>query len=327
VSAQPVVLGVDFGGTKIAVGACDLDGRRLASTTVSADGDRGAGVTLHRGIDAARALLHELPAAELSAVGVATFGIPAADHVGLAPTIDGWDRLALRDELSAAFADVPVSVMTDVKAAALAEARWGTLVDSDPGLYLNLGTGLAAAVVIGGRVVHGRHGASGEIAYNLRSLDDVDVAIESRSLLEDHVSGRALAAFGQQLPGAPPDAVGVFALADAGDEAAGALVGAVLTELAFHVVNLATAIDPQRVTVGGGLVGSWSQLQPRLRRALDAGVPYPPELVLAHFPFDAPLVGALAVGVETLMGATNGQMASLRHWNGTTRPTEERTAP
>jgi glucokinase len=327
VSAMPVVLGVDFGGTKIAVGACDLDGRRLASTTLPADGSRGAGVTLHRGIDAARALLRELPAAELSAVGVATFGIPAADHIGLAPTIDGWDRLALHDELSAAFTDVPVSVMTDVKAAALAEARWGSLVDCDPGLYLNLGTGLAAAVVVGGRVVRGHHGASGEIGYNLRSRADVDVPIDARALLEDHVSGRAIAALGRELPGPPADAMGVFQLAEAGDAGAQAVVDAALTELAFHVVNLATAIDPQRVTVGGGLVGSWARLQPRLREALDAGVPYPPELVLAHFPFDAPLVGALAVGVETLMGATNGKIASLRHWNGTARPTEERTAP
>jgi glucokinase len=327
VSPLPVVLGVDFGGTKIAVGACDLDGRRLASSTLSADGDRGAGVTLRRGIDAARALLQELPDAELAAVGVATFGIPAADHIGLAPTIDGWDRLALHDELSAAFAGVPVSVMTDVKAAALAEARWGSLVDSDPGLYLNLGTGLAAAVVIGGQVVPGRHGASGEIGYNLRHREDVGVAIESRRLREDHVSGRALAAHGQSLPGEPSDALAVFGLAEAGDTAALAVVDELLTELAFHVVNLAIAIDPQRVTVGGGLVGSWSQLQPRLERALEAGVPYPPELVLAHFPFDAPLVGALAVGVETLLGGTNAAIASLRHWNGTARPTEERTAP
>jgi len=324
---MPVVLGVDFGGTKIAVGACDLDGRRLASCTLAAEGDRGADVTLRRGIDAAHTLLKDLPGAELWAVGVATFGIPAADHVGLAPTIDGWDRLALRDELSAAFTDVPVTVMTDVKAAALAEARWGSLVDVDPGLYLNLGTGLAAAVVVGGRVVHGRHGAAGEIAYNLRSQADVDVPTESRGLLEDHVSGRALAELGRGLPGAPLDALGVFGLAQAGDPAACAVVDGVLTELAFHVVNLTIAIDPQRVVVGGGLVGSWSQLAPRLRQALETGVPYPPELERATFPFDAPLVGALAVGVETVLGESHGQLVSLRNWNGTAGPTEMRAAP
>jgi glucokinase len=327
VSALPVVLGVDFGGTKIAVGACDLDGRRLASRTLPAEGDRGAGVTLRRGIEAARALLLELPDADLWAVGVATFGIPAADHVGLAPTIDGWDRLALRHELSAAFVDVPVSVMTDVKAAALAEARWGSLVDVDPGLYLNLGTGLAAAVVLDGQVLHGRHGASGEIAYNLRSQADLDTPIEARRLLEDQVSGRALADHGRNLTGGPVDALAVFELAEKGDQAARAILDEVLSELAFHVVNLAIAIDPERIVVGGGLVGSWEQLQPRLRRALEAGVPYPPELTLAAFPFDAPLVGALAVGVETVLGENHGQMSSLRHWNGTAASIEKRAAP
>jgi glucokinase len=327
VTARQVVLGLDFGGTKIGVGACGLDGRRLAASTIPAEGDRGARVTLGRGIDAAHALLADLPAAELVAVGVATFGIPHADHVGLAPTIEGWDRLALRDEVSSAFTGVPVSVMTDVKAAALAEARWGALAGADPGVYLNLGTGLAAAVVVGGQVVHGRHGAAGEIAYNLRGRDQVAVPIESRTLLEDHVSGRAVAEQGSGLPGPPADATGVFRLAAAGDLGASAIVDDMLGELAFHVVNLAVAIDPERITVGGGLVGSWPQLQPRLRAALDAGVPYPPELTLARFPFDAPLVGALAVGVETLLGGLDGGISALQFWNGTARPTEERTAP
>jgi glucokinase len=327
VTAGQVVLGLDFGGTKIGVGACGLDGRRLAASTLPAEGDRGARVTLGLGIDAAHAMLRDLPGAELAAVGVATFGIPHADHIGLAPTIEGWDRLALQNEVSSAFTGVPVSVMTDVKAAALAEARWGALAGADPGLYLNLGTGLAAAVVAAGHVIHGRHGASGEIAYNLRSRDQVAVPIELRTLLEDHVSGRAVADRGSGLPGAPADATGVFDLAAAGDQAASEIVDDVLNELAFHVVNLAIAIDPQRITVGGGLVGSWHQLQPRLRAALDAGVPYPPELALARFPFDAPLVGALAVGVETLLGGLDGRISALQYWNGTARSTEERTAP
>ena len=64
----------------------------------------------------------------------------------------------------------PVTMATDVKAAALAEARWGALAGVDPGVYLNLGTGLAAAIVAGGRVLAGANGAAGEIGYNLRRL-------------------------------------------------------------------------------------------------------------------------------------------------------------
>ena len=69
-----------------------------------------------------------------------------------------------------------------------------------------------------------------------------------------------------------------------------------VTELAFHVVNLAICVNPVRIAVGGGMVRSWDQLRDGLRRALDAAVPYPPELVPAEFPFDAPLMGALALG-------------------------------
>ena len=45
---------------------------------------------------------------------------------------------------------------TDAKAAALAEVRWGALADCDPAVYLNLGTGLSAALVVGGQVIVGR---------------------------------------------------------------------------------------------------------------------------------------------------------------------------
>jgi glucokinase len=61
-------------------------------------------------------------------------------------------------------------------------------------------------------------------------------------------------------------------------------------------VNLAIAVDPVRIAVGGGMVRSWGQLYGGLRAALDAAVPFPPDLVVAQFPFDAPLMGALALG-------------------------------
>jgi glucokinase len=89
-----------------------------------------------------------------------------------------------------------------------------------------------------------------------------------------------------------------------------------LTELCFHLVNLAIAVDPQRIAVGGGMVRSWDQIAPRMRAALDAAVPYPPELVIAAYPFDAPLIGALAHGVAAARGRLTG-VATLQ--KGTSR--------
>ena len=301
-----VVLGLDFGGTKIAVAVCDSSGARLASATVSSHADDGARAGMARGIQAAHALLHDsVPGASLAAVGACTFGIPGDDGVELAPNIPGWDSLAFGRELRAAFPGVPVRMVTDVKAAARAELTWGSLRGCDPALYLNLGTGLAVALIVGGSVVAGGRGAAGEIGYNLRGVKDVGTPLSQRVPLEDIASGKALAARASVDYHRPMTASQVFARAGT-DPAAAALVSSFVAELSLHVVNLAIAIDPVRIAVGGGMVRSWTQIEPGLRAALDAGAPYPPELVIAQFPFDAPLIGALALGVRAASWAERG---------------------
>ncbi len=75
-----------------------------------------------------------------------------------------------------------------------------------------------------------------------------------------------------------------------------------IDELAFHVVNLAIVVNPARIAVGGGITRSFDRIRPRLAEALQAGVPYPPELVLARFPHEAPLLGAVALAVEAVSG-------------------------
>jgi glucokinase len=297
----PVVLGLDFGGTKIAAAVCGLAGNRLGSATVSSAAELGARASFGRGIRAARDLLaRTAPGAELAAVGVSTFGIPFEDRVELAPAIAGWDELPLGHELRAAFPGAEIRMATDAKAAALAEVRWGALAGFDPAIYLNLGTGLSAALITGGQVVGGANGAAGEIGYSLRALSDVGVALAARLPLEDMISGRAVAgrAAGLSAPGGRAlTAEEVFG-ASSDEPRLDRLVSEFVTELAFHVVNLAIALNPARIAVGGGMVGSWARLRPGLARALDAGTPYPPELVPARFPADAPLLGALALAAD-----------------------------
>ncbi len=296
-AAPPVVLGLDYGGTKIAAAVGDLAGNQLASTTTGSGGALGAQASFARGIRVARELLAATaPGRELAAVGVSTFGIPFDDRVELAPAIDGWDKLAMGRELRAAFAGAQIRMATDAKAAAQAEVRWGVLANRDPAIYLNLGTGLAAAIVIGGRVVSGVNGAAGEIGYNLRSMADLGLPLDRRALLEHMVSGQALA---KRAAGSDRQltAADVFAAAAANRELDG-LIDDFIDELAFHLVNLAILVNPARIAVGGGIVRSWARIRPRLQHALRAGTPFPPELVVAHFPYDAPLLGAVAMAVD-----------------------------
>jgi glucokinase len=298
VADSPVVLGLDFGGTKIAMAVCELDGELRASTTVSSGGELGARASFDRGISAAREVLAAAaPGREVAAVGVSTFGIPFDDRVELAPTIDGWGDLRLGHEVRSAFPGAAVRLATDAKAAAQAEVRWGALAGCDPAIYLNLGTGLSAAIVAGGNVLHGSNGAAGEIGYNLRAASDVGVPLAARTMLEDMISGQALAkrAASHTPHGGPMEAAAVF---ESGRDVPDLdrLVTDFVAELAFHIVNLAIAINPVRIAVGGGMVRSWDRLRPGLQDALTAGVPFPPELVVARFPSDAPLIGAVGLG-------------------------------
>ena len=294
-----VVLAVDFGGSKVAATVADVTGCRLGSTSVRVDPHASARRTFGRAIEAGKTLLGDVaPGSGLAAVGACTFGIPREDRVDLAPTINGWGRLAFGRELRAAFPGALVRYGTDVKAAAQFESDHGALAGYDPGVYLNLGTGLAAAVLIGGRVLQGSNGAAGEIGYNLRHA--ADVGRPAPTILEEVVSGRALA-------GVSPagGAKGLFRQA-ASDATSAARVEEFVAELSMHVVNLVTLVDPARVVVGGGMTGSWSDLGPRLQRAISAHTPFPVEIILARHPFDAPLLGALALA---LAAATEPQTA------------------
>ncbi len=148
----PVVLGLDFGGTKVACRGLLRAGQGTgsASATVStALPSFGAGASFDQGHPRGPG-----PARERGAGcgarrrrGASTFGIPFDDRVELAPAISGWDKLPLGQELRAAFPGAEIRMATDAKAAALAEVRWGSLAGYDPAVYLTLGTGLSAALV------------------------------------------------------------------------------------------------------------------------------------------------------------------------------------
>jgi glucokinase len=210
--------------------------------------------------------------------------------------VPGWQRLRLRAAIAAEF-EVPIAVGTDAKAAGLAEHRWGALAGADPAVFLCVGTGIAAAIIVGGRVLAGANGAAGEIGYNLRDTLPGKGFAFGATPLEEAVGGRGLGERASALLGEPTSAAELFRLART-DPAARELVDTALDELAVHVANLAIAINPARIAVGGGLVGSADLLLPALRHRLLDAVPFPPELVTARFAQDAALRGAIALALE-----------------------------
>jgi glucokinase len=299
------VVAIDFGGTKVAVGTAGLDGELIESIRLDTDAPRGAGQVIRRALVAARELVERTQALRGGrplAVGAASPGIVLEDRVLLAPNVPGWEDLSLPALLSEGLALERVRFMTDAKAAALAEARWGNLRHADPGVLLSLGTGLAAAVVIDGRVLGGASGAAGEIGYMLRGAGDEGGAARGRAPLEEAVGGRAIGERGSRLLGKSLTAEQVFS---SDDPRARALVSEALAELAVHVANLAILIDPARLAVGGGLMGSGRRVLNALDSRLRDAVPFPPELVPARFGPDGALRGAVALALDAVQSSAH----------------------
>src|SRR6266704_2377612 len=230
-------------------------------------------------------------------VAIATPDIVHDHGVLLSPNIPGWEHVSLRETMRANLHIPTVVAENDVKAAAMAEVLWGALKGADPAVFISLGTGIAAAVVIGGRVVSGAHGASGEIGYNLRSVLDTSGAAHGRAPLEEAIGGRFIGERASLLLGESLSAAAVFAHPDI---RARFLVDETLAELATHVANLAILIDPACIAVGGGLMRSGDVILRALSFRLEYAVPFPPEIVPARFLNDASLQGAIALACGSL---------------------------
>ncbi|MFK4791479.1 ROK family protein [Microbacterium sp. ZW T5_56] len=317
------VLGIDFGGTKVelrierapgstapiplgTLGARLISESDTPHRTPSADvrleiePGESADSVLDRTFDIARALVEA--AGGVDAVGVSTPGIVLDDRVDLAPNVVGWSDLSLSDRLRDGLGAERIVVENDVKAAALAEARQGTLVDVDPGLYVNLGTGIAIAPVLGGIVLRGAHGAAGEIGYGV--VGPLPDWSGSGAPLEEYAGGgglqRRVAASGLGIADVP--SLVAAASVSVHESAAKFWLDAV-DELARHLLTATLTIDPQRVTLGGGMVRAGRALLGPLQGRLESALPYPPEVVVSAFGARAALIGACILARDALAHA------------------------
>jgi glucokinase len=183
-----------------------------------------------------------------------------------------------------------------VKAAALAEVRRGALQGKDYGIYLNMGTGIAMAFTLGDRVLQGHNGASGEMAYFLRSKEEKLGFHEGVAPFEEHCGGRGIGERASRHFGEPMTAKQLYARA-ATDESARQFLEETYQEIAFQLTNIIISWDPQIVVFGGGMAAGNHEILPYIRKRVEQFVPFPPELVLAHFDRDAGLYGAIELAL------------------------------
>lgn len=302
VPRQGLLLAIDVGGTKTHVACYDIASGQLRSDIIATHAEGLHGVAaLERILDSARACAEAFPGASLLSVAAVFPGVIRGHTLLLAPNTPGLDGLDLHGLIVRSLGCPAVLLDNDVKAGALAEARWGALMGIDNAIYLNLGTGLSAAAIVNGRLLRGHNGAAMEIGYLLSPfLDSQDQGgwrthAEGAAPLEELFSGNALGELAQQLLGEGHQALDLFS---SGEAAVRRALHERITACAVQVANIAVALDVERIAIGGGLYRQANLLEPIIGQLISRIVPFAPQLVAARFAQDAPLWGALSMAMD-----------------------------
>jgi glucokinase len=216
-----------------------------------------------------------------------------------AVNLKGWTDVPLRDLLQVEFR-VPVFVDNDVNMAALGEQWAGCAKDCPNFVFIALGAGVGAGIVIDGRLYRGSRWYAGEISHMHLDHRQWSVEYGEQGFLESNAGAEAIARQWQRLCGrdapAVPSADGaaeVFEAARYGDARAGEVVQQVAVYLGTAVANIAAVLDPALIIFGGGISHVGDQLLQPVREVVSRIVPNVPEIRLSAAGDDAQVFGSL----------------------------------
>jgi len=262
-------VGLDVGGTKTDAVALADDGTVLARVrSVTGWGPSGVVTTV---LDAVGRLGRE--GVDVSAIRSVGIGMPGQVGPGSHRVVHAVNLGVAELDLVAAVEPrlgVPVAVENDVKAAALGAAALRTGGDGhgQTMAYLNLGTGIAAGVVRGGRLWRGARGTAGEVGHISVDPQGPLCRCGQRGCIEALAGGAAIARrWGRP---APLPVLAMMDAADSGDTGAQALRRDLMTGVAAAVRILVLTLDADVVVVGGGISALGDRLMEGVVAQLDA---------------------------------------------------------
>ncbi|MEO6496746.1 MAG: ROK family protein [Solirubrobacteraceae bacterium] len=311
------VIGVDLGGSKLVAGVVDGDLRvhHRAFRPAPATG----------AIDELENVACELIEASETPVRAIGMGIPSLmDRVaGVARWTNHLDLAGVAvADLMADRLGLPVFVDNDGNVAMLAELEAGAAQGVAHAVMLTLGTGVAGAIVVDGRLVRGARGAAGELGHIVVDLDGPPCPgnCPSRGCLEAVASGTALGMEGERAAAgdrssalAKADSEGrvitgalVTELAHDGDPAAVSAVETIGRNLGVGLASIANALDPEVIIIGGGVIAAGELLLAPAREELERRA-LPPiaaavRVVPARFGAESGMLGAALLARTGLAG-------------------------
>jgi len=318
-SANNVVLGVDIGGTKVAVGLVDRNGKILAQGRKPMVANDTPEAAFDAVISAIDSMMFEL-GGSIHSIGICAPG-PLDPKTGVVlnpPNLPCWRNFPLADKIKAKYR-VPVKVDNDANAAALAETRWGAARGFHCVFYATIGTGIGTGIVFDGAIYHGNTGSAGEGGHVTIDYRGPVCHCGKRGCIEILASGTAIGVRARAKLAAEPSRHSAILDLAKGDIASvtsekvaqaytqgDPLAREILLETVDVLIpwfgNIIDLLDPDVLVIGGGVAAMLQPFFEEIKSRLPAWCVNPRAseipLVMAHYGADAGIAGGAALCAE-----------------------------
>ena len=265
------IVGLDIGGTKIAVSLGTKNGKILGKEIFSS----GNGRKVHESVNQIQAAIsellsrHKLTTRKLMGIGIAVPGAidSRRQTIQKSPNLPSWEGFPIKSVLARRFG-VPVSIENDANAAALGERYFGSGRGIDHFLYLTISTGIGSGIIANGSLVRGAGGTAGEVGHMTVERNGLPCHCGKRGCLEAYSSGTAIADHVKRAirRGAKTRYFRQFKLSDITGQLVSEAASRARDPLAIQarqiaadylgmgLANLINLLNPKRIILGGGVM-------------------------------------------------------------------------
>lgn len=260
-------IGIDLGGTNIAVGVVNERHEIVSHTSVPTLAHRSPETVIADMGDAVRAALDQagITAADCASIGVGSPGTCDSDRGVVVRAYNlGWYEVPVCQMLTERFG-IPARLSNDANCAALAEYVAGAGAGCRNMVLITLGTGVGGGIIIDGKIYAGMRSAGAELGHTVLVLDGEPCTCGRRGCWEAYASATALIRQTGQAALAHPESLlasipaqdingrTAFDAAEQGDAAARAVVARYCEYVAAGLTDLVNALAPERILLGGGI--------------------------------------------------------------------------
>ncbi|CAM2958780.1 ROK family protein [Hathewaya histolytica] len=305
-------IGIDLGGTNIAVGLVDEDGKILYKSSCETKCERGTEFVIKDIIKLIEEVIKKSKHNEkdIKSIGIGIPGISNEEGVVIRCINLKWRRVSLRKPLEERFR-VPIFIENDARVAGLAEYAIGALKGYENSLLLTLGTGIGSGIIINGKMYGGAQGIGSEIGHMVVGENFYTCNCGANGCLETFASSTALIKYVQRCLDDGVDskylnefknnlnAEVILGGINKNDEVCIRAYERFIKYLVIGIRNIINILNPEVIAFGGGISNMGEKLLEDIERGIEKNynkdLPMP-KLILAKMKNDAGIVGAALMG-------------------------------